>query len=439
MKFYDREKEIELLNTPAPESLKEGRFTMMVGRRRIGKTALLLEAFRGQKVLYLFVAKQSEAVLCAQFQQEAERALEDCGWHIAGTLTNFIDLFRELLMFGMKRNFTLIIDEFQNLESVNPSLFSEIQNYWDQYKGRTKVNLIACGSIYSMMIRIFGGMHEPLFGRATAKFTITPFSTRVIKQILKDYNPAYSAEDLLCLYLLTGGVPYYIGVLMDAKAWTKTRMLKYALSENSIFITDGRDLLLSEFGRNYGEYFSILQLIARGKTTQAEIDSVIGKNTGSYIANLETDYSLIKRNRPLFSKPQTRNSRWLISDNYLRFYFRYIEANQALIETRRFDTLYELVSQDYETYSGYILENYFRQKIAEEGSWTNLGGWWDRKGVNEIDIAAVDDLKKTAVIYEVKRQKKKIDLAALALKAEALKPELAPYKLKLQGLSMEDM
>ena len=363
MKFYNRIQELEILGRTWEQSKQSACFTVMVGRRRIGKTSLLLESVKGTKYLYLFVSRTSEPLLCEQFQKDAAQAL---GIQIFGTITRFRDLFEQLLIFGTKEHYTLIIDEFQEFANVNSSIFSEIQNLWDQYKGRAKINFIASGSIYSMMMKIFENRKEPLFGRLTSKITLQPFAVRVIKEILNDYNPKYTSEDLLCLYMLTGGVPKYIALLMEAGATKKNKMLDMVTSPDSPFIGEGKDLLVSEFGKEYGTYFSILQLIASGKNTQSEIDSVIGKNTGAYLANLEREYSLITKNRPMFSKPESRKNRWSLNDNYLRFWFRFIFPNQSLIEMGKYDMLREVIDRGYEQYSGLILEKYFRAKIAEE-------------------------------------------------------------------------
>ena len=407
----------------------------MVGRRRIGKTSLLLESVKGTKYLYLFVSRTSEPLLCEQFQKDAAQAL---GIQIFGTITRFRDLFEQLLIFGTKEHYTLIIDEFQEFANVNSSIFSEIQNLWDQYKGRAKINFIASGSIYSMMMKIFENRKEPLFGRLTSKITLQPFAVRVIKEILNDYNPKYTSEDLLCLYMLTGGVPKYIALLMEAEATKKNKMLDMVTSPDSPFIGEGKDLLVSEFGKEYGTYFSILQLIASGKNTQSEIDSVIGKNTGAYLANLEREYSLITKNRPMFSKPESRKNRWSLNDNYLRFWFRFIFPNQSLIEMGKYDMLREVIDRGYEQYSGLILEKYFRAKIAEEKRITDIGSYWDNKGENEIDVIAINDLDKTAIAAEVKRNSNKIDMDILQSKVHSVK-ELAKYEIELQGLSLENM
>ncbi|AEF83712.1 putative ATPase [Treponema primitia ZAS-2] len=436
MKFYDRKTELENLDLTRVRSMENSSFTVLIGRRRIGKTALLLRSVKNQKHLYLFVSRNTEPLLCAQFQKEAEAAL---GLRIFGAISRFRDLFEQLLLFAEKEHYTLIIDEFQELERVNPAIFSDIQNLWDRYKDSIKINFLVCGSIYSMMIRIFENSKEPLFGRLNSKITLRPFTISVIKKILGDYNPEYTQEDMLCLYMLTGGIPRYIGQLLDAGAVDTGKMLDAIIHPDSPFLNEGKELLISEFGKEYGTYFSILQLIARGMTTQSEVDSVIGKNTGAYLSILEKEYSLITKNRPLFSKPESRNARWKISDQYLRFWFRFIYPNQSLIETGRSLLLKKLILKDYETYSGPVLEDYFRNKIMENSAVSGMGAWWDKKGENEIDIVTLNDLDKTATVIEVKRNLKKISIPLLITKAEKIAEKLSGYKIEYKGLSLKDM
>lgn len=436
MKFYDRINELETLERIWEQSTETACFTVMVGRRRVGKTSLLLRSSEGKKMLYLFVSRNSEAVLCSQFQQQAYEAL---GLQIYGTINRFADLFEQLLIFAQKEHYTLIIDEFQDFDNVNRAIFSEIQNLWDRYKDKIKLNFIACGSIYSLMMKIFENNKEPLFGRLTSKIMIKPFSIKVVKSILKDYNPAYSTEDLLFLYALTGGVSHYIALLMNAKATTFKKMLDFVTRSDSPFLSEGKDLLVSEFGRDYSIYFSVLQLIASGKTKQSEIDSVIGKNTGAYLENLEKQYSLIVKTKPMFSKPESRNALWTIDDNFLRFWFRFIYPNQALIEMKKLDMLKRYITDNYEQYSGMLLEKYFRQKFAEEKAITSIGSYWDKNGENEIDLIALNDFDKTAIVAEIKRNSKKISTQALSVKVAAIQKQLTKYEVSLKTLSLNNM
>jgi len=288
-------------------------------------------------------------------------------------------------------------------------------------------------------MKIFENNKEPLFGRLTSKIVLKPFSINVIKEILKDYNPNYTAEDLLFLYALTGGVSHYIALLMNAKAVTFKKMLDFVTRPESPFLNEGKELLVSEFGRDYSTYFSILQLAAIGKTTQSEIDSIIGKNTGAYLSNLENQYSLMTKNKPMFSKPESRNAHWSIGDNFLRFWFRFIYPNQALIEMGKFDLLKLYISNNYDQYSGLMLEKYFRQKFAEEEVITAIGNYWDNNGKNEIDLIALNDFDKNAIIAEVKRNPKKINLQSLAMKTTAIQKQLEKYEISLKALSLNDM
>ena len=437
MKFYDREKEIEILRKNWEKSAKRSLFTVMIGRRRIGKTMLLLKTEQEQKMLYLYVSKDNERVLVEKFQKAADEVL---GLHIYGHLETFAQFFEQIMEYGKEHHFTIVFDEFQNFLKVNPAIPSHIQDIWDRYHESTTVNLVACGSIYSMMRKIFDNDDEPLYGRKDCEIRLKPFRISVIKEILYDYNPSYTSEDLLCLYMLTGGVAKYIALLMDAGATDKESMLKWVTGVESPFLSEGREIVLSEFGKDYANYLSILQIVAGGMTVQNQIDNIIGKNTGTYLKRLEEDYNYVSKLAPMFSKPGSRNLRWSVEDCFLRFWFRFILPNQALIERERNDLLLEIVERDYNDYTGLVLEQYFRQKISEEERVTLVGNYWDRKGMNEIDLIALNDIDKTALVAEVKRNPDRYDPKLLQEKYDTIRSNLGKYKnVQLKGLSMQDM
>lgn len=437
MKFYDRKKELEILEKNRKQSEKSSLMTTMIGRRRIGKTSLLLKSVEKEKYLYLYVSKDSEHVLCQKFQQRAESEL---GMHIYGQIHSFGSLFEELMAYGRENHYTLIIDEFQNFLSINKAIPSEIQDVWDRMRATTHVNLILCGSIYSMMKKIFENGDEPLYGRRDSAITLKPFTNAVIKEILADHNPHFTAEDLLCLYMLTGGVAKYVSLLMDAKAFTKDKMLKYVTAPDSPFLTEGTEMLISEFNRDYGTYFSIMQLIAAGKTTQNEIDGSIGKNSGAYLSNLCDEYSFIKKNVPIFSKRGVRNIRWSIDDCFLRFWFRFVYPYQYIIESAQFELLYKNLRDNYEQFTGITLEQYFQREMMETGMFTRIGNWWDRRGENEIDLIAVNEFEHKGIVAEIKRNPKKINPSRLVEKIATLpSASFAHYDLQLKSLSMDDM
>lgn len=436
MRFYNREEELEILAKNREQSANQSVMTTLIGRRRTGKTSLLLKSVEGTRHLYLYVSKDNEQMLCKKFQEQATATL---GIQIFGQTNSFGELFEQLMRYGIDNNYTLIIDEFQNFLSINKSIPSSIQDVWDRYKDRARVNLILCGSIYSMMKRIFENGDEPLYGRRDSNMRLLPFSISTLKQILADHNPNFVAEDLLCLYMLTGGVAKYVALLMDAKATTKDKMLRCALAPDSPFLSEGTELLVSEFGRDYGTYFSILQLIAGGMTTQSEIDSIIGKNTGAYLNNLHVDYTFISKNTPILSKPGARNIKWQIDDPFLRFWFRFVYPYQGLIESNRTELLVQYVSDNYAQYTGKTLERLFHERMWQSGQYTRIGNWWDKKGEQEIDMVALNEFDKTCVIAEIKRNPKKLSLSNLETKAATLSSEIKEYSIKYQLLSLEDI
>ena len=436
-KFYNREKEIALLLNIEKKSMEAAQMTFVVGRRRIGKTSMLVQTFREKRSLYFFVQKKNEALLCEEFKTEIQEKL---GVNIFGEFRAFKDVFGYLMDLSKTRNFTLIIDEFQEFRNINPSIYSEMQNIWDSDKDNSKLNLILCGSIYSLMKQIFENSKEPLFGRATARIQLKSFDINTIKEILRDYRPEYSEEDLLAFYLFTGGVAKYVELLADANAFTLESIVNEVFSYNSLFMDEGKNVLIEEFGKDYGNYFSILSLIALSKTSRPEIESVLNMNIGGYLDKLENEYGIITKIRPIFSKPAGKSVKYRLNDNFLNFWFRFIYKYSGAVETESYDYLKTIFNRDYSTYSGQILERYFREKIMREEDLSAIGSYWETGNRNEIDIVAINEYEKRAIIAEVKRQKEIISLDVLREKAKNLvDKELQGYKIEYRALSMGDM
>lgn len=439
MKFYNRTAEIaELQRIKEMAYSDHSKLTVLTGRRRIGKTSLILNALQEETIVYLFVSRKSEADLCKGFCGEIEKQLGT----FVPRMNSFIEVFRFLLEQGKNRKFTLVIDEFQEFININESIYSDIQNYWDQYRTATCVNFIVSGSIYSLMTKIFQDRKEPLFGRADAMIKLTSFTTSVLKEIMNDYKPDYTNDELLALYTYTGGVPKYVELLVDNKALTIPKMIKYLSQSDSPFIDEGRNLLIQEFGKKYGNYFSILDAISSGLNTQSQIETFMGeKSIGGQLNKLETVYEVIKKQRPVFAKEGSQTVRYEVSDHFLRFWFRYIERNRSLIELGNYEGLSKLISNDYPTYSGKTLEFYFKQKLQESFNYRAIGSWWEAKGEqNEIDIVAITLDNKKALVAEVKRQRKNFKPQLLESKIEAARNKvLSNYEIGSICLDIEDM
>ena len=213
MRFYNRENELEELKRIQTLSFSDhSRLTVVTGRRRIGKTSLIMKAVKDTPVVYLFVSRKSEASLCMEYIPLISQVL---GTYVPGEINTFRSLFRFLLELGKQKAFNLVIDEFQEFYNINASVYSDMQNLWDQYRTDSHINLIVSGSVYSLMQKIFRNSKEPLFGRADNIIKLSAFSIATLKEIMHDYHPDYQPDDLLALYAFTGGVPKYVELFCD--------------------------------------------------------------------------------------------------------------------------------------------------------------------------------------------------------------------------------
>jgi AAA+ ATPase superfamily predicted ATPase len=438
MKFYDRKEEIKLLERSLEHSRNESRMTVLMGRRRIGKTELSLRC-GDETILYFFVAKKTEALLCQDFVAEIK---EKTDTPILGNVTSFAEIFKFVLQLSAIRPLTLVIDEFQNFLKVNPSVFGDIQRDWDLNRNSSHLNLIISGSVFTLMKKIFEDYQEPLFDRANELIKLHPFSTQVLKEILSDFNPHYSNEDLLTLFSITGGIPWYVSLLLDNGNTSKAAMLKYLTNDNSPFINEGRNILIEEFGSDYITYFSILTCIASGMRTRAEIEGELNStNIGSYLTRLERYYNLVTKTLPINSKPSSKKVRYQLNDCFLILWFRFFYKFQSLVENRAMRSLATIIERDFDSAAGFMLERYFTRKFEEEGKYI-VGKWWDRKGHNEIDLIIIDPLDNEVWFYEVKVNPQKYNLQLLQEKVKFMleaNPAFKKMKSHLGCLSIEDM
>lgn len=440
MKFYNRTSELSELQRIQRLSFTDySRLTVVTGRRRIGKTSLIMKSVEGKPTVYLFVGRKNEATLCSEFLPIIAQSLDT---FVPREIQTFRSLFQYLMELATNRSFNLVIDEFQEFYSINESVYSDMQNIWDTYRKKTKMNLIVSGSVYSLMEKIFQHKKEPLFGRADNIMKLSAFDIATLKEIMSDYRPKYTNDDLLALYSFTGGIPKYVELFCDNNMLSVDEMISFMARENSPFTDEGKHLLIEEFGKNYATYFSILSSISGGINTQPEIEAALGdKSIGGQIKRLIDDYNIIVRQRPILAKEGSQTVRYEIQDNFIRFWFNYFDRYRSLIEIKNFVGLQSIIKSDYPRYSGPMLERYFKQQFAESFQYRVIGSWWEPKGSqHEIDIVALKLEKNQAVAVEVKRQRKNFKPELFATKVALLKNKLLPkYQIDTVCLTLEDM
>lgn len=450
-KFYDREREMGQLLDMQRQSFEDySRFVVLTGRRRVGKTSLVSRLMEETKDvspgLYFFVGRKTETVLVRTFCDEVRTKL---GEYVPEGIATFRGLMQLLLEIGKRRRFTLFIDEFQEFDNVNAGVFSDMQELWDRYKKDTHVCLVVSGSIFRMMEKIFKDEEQPLFGRDDCTIKLQPFSTATMREILSDYKADYTNEDLLALWTITGGVARYIEILMNNRCTNVKKMLHYVCgSGDSFFMDEGRSILIQEFGKQYGTYFSILDQIAHGDVSLGEIEASLGvKSLGGHLKVLEEKYGIIRKKRPVGAKEGSQTVRFEIQDNFFRFWFRYIHRYSSLIEIQNMPALEQIMMADYTTFSGIALERWFRQRMMESHRYKLIGGWWQGGGTNakgnsddfEIDIVA-ETVEGVVEAYEVKRNPQRYNPVRLREKVEVMQRRLyRGREVKMCGVSMEEM
>lgn len=232
-----------------------------------------------------------------------------------------------------------------------------------------------------------------------------------------------------------------LNISIPGKIYNFTKLFEFVMEQG---IRNKFNLVIDEFqefGKKYGNYFSIIGAIAEGRNTINEMEEKLGISLGGYLKRLEEDYNIVSKKRPILSKEGTQTVRYEISDPFLRFWFSYFEKYQSLLEIRNFSGLSSIIKRDYPTYSGIMLEEYFRQKMIESGEFLNIGSWWEAKGnANEKDIVGIYLFEKKALLAEVKRQRKNFKPELFQSKVEAIhKKVLFKYEIEGKCLTLEDM
>lgn len=438
LEFYGRSEELALLEKMWLAIELKARMAVITGRRRIGKTLLSMVYAKNKPHIYLFVAKKNEVLLCQEFMEQIKGKFD---FPVIGEMTTFRQILTLLLEIGKKQPFVLIIDEIQEFFTINPSIFSEMQELWDRYLFESKVQLILMGSVYSLMHKIFEDAKEPLFGRADRIIRLKPFLISELNKILKKSKKCTRENELNTLftyYLITGGVPKYIEQFLTEAVFEEQEIFDFVLSEHSPFLEEGKSVLIEEFGKDYGTYFSILELMATGKTSRGEIESILQKDIGGYLDRLENHYNIIAKFRPIIAKPRSRMVKYRITDLFLRFWFCFIFNHWSAVEAGNFSYLKQVLAHRLPSYKGPILEIFFKNLFAESHQFNLIGSYWEHDNSNEIDLVAVNDFEKKIVVAEIKHNKECIRLGALKQKSEKLLTSYPGYHAEFTALSLKD-
>ena len=384
--FINREKELKALEEIYK---KENSFVVIYGRRRIGKTELIKKFIRNKNFIYFFCEKGYKSNLLNLEQIIKEK------YGLEVKLDNYKTFFN-LIKKLEKRKIIIVFDEFQYL-AENEKVLNEFQYIIDEIIRNSNIHFIILSSSMSFMKKLLQ-YKSPLYGRRDLSIKLTYLS---FFDSLKFFElNSKNFEEIIKIFGITGGVPLYLKLFKEFEDIKKVVFSKYG------FLYQEIEFLLSSEFREYINYKLILEAIAKGKNTFNEISNFTGiqkTNLFIYLENL-MNVELIEKEIPITESYKTKRSRYVIKDNYVLFYFKFVEKYKDLIE---FDNLsfYHKFLEEYNSHLGLIFEKIAKEFVLKKlyNKFNKIGRWWWKD--KEIDLLALNEKNKSLFAFEIKWRK----------------------------------
>lgn len=321
--FFGREQERRViereLGRPRPSVV------IVRGRRRVGKSRLLVEATRAFPTIYYQATKIAGSMSLHLFRVEVSRVIGP--EPLLDSLSDWLGVLAFLEQVAAERmpGLTIVLDEFPYLCDTDPSLPSVLQKFCDGVRERgTALNVVLCGSKISFMEELLGEKN-PLHGRQTLDLDLGPLSFRDASR----FFPEWSREERLRAYGILGGIPYYLK-LCDPEFTLSENILDLVLSTGAPLGDEPNNLLQAEL-RDVTRYATILRSIAEGCTDSGGIIGRVRELKDSsalapYVQKL-AELRLIRIVRSLDATERERDRRYYLDDPFLAFWYRFYLPN----------------------------------------------------------------------------------------------------------------
>ena len=412
MNFLGREKEILVLEK---EYARDGGFVVIYGRRRIGKTTLIKQFIKSKTAFYFLATKEVESQSMKRFAGVIARTTGNSVLQKAA-FSDWLDLFQVVADYKPNEKKVLVIDEFPYLVKVNDSFPSILQNAWDEILKDSNVMLILCGSLISMMKKHALSYESPLYGRRTAQMRIAPLPFTTVYE-----NQKLSFEEAAEQYSITGGVPKYMEFFSDGQPLYE-QIKENVLSKNG-FLYEEPNFLLTDEVQVPTNYFSIIKVIADGNHKLGTIAGILGLETSALTPYLKTlsELGFIEKQVPVTEKnaEKTRKGLYFISDNFLRFWFRYVYPYKGELELDNMQISLDELDKDFkEKFVAFAYEDICKEIFARlcsdkaiDFTPSKIGSYRlnDKSGNTQIDVMAVDTVNKRLFAGECKYHNQPVD------------------------------
>lgn len=390
--FVGRERELEVLETAWASS--KGAFVPVYGRRRIGKSTLLLRFLEKKRGLY-HVGKVAPAEL--QIRELLQTAAEVLKQPLLAqlTVTTWKAAFEHLEQAWPKgERLVLVLDEFQWTVGASPELPSVLQELWDRkWRHSKQVMLVLCGSFVGFMEHEVLGKKSPLYGRRTAQIHLQSLSWHESSRL----HSGWSLEQQTEAYFICGGVPQYL-LAFDPRKSVRTNIETTLLDEFAPLYREPEFLLREEL-REVEKYHAVLYAVAAGETTQRRIAQATGLPERSLHYWLEQLVQLgyVGRRFPLTGAPKNRRQVcFVLEDPLLKFWFRFVFPHKsALTYSGPALTFAQHIKPELDAYFGTCFERLAKEMLPlvlhdeRVTASVEVGEYWDN-GV-QIDLVGVRD------------------------------------------------
>ncbi|MBU2618002.1 MAG: ATP-binding protein [Euryarchaeota archaeon] len=402
--FVNRANELEAINKIIESDMAE--FTIIYGRRRVGKTELLKQILDHDAIYFLGRLESPSDQLRRLSQLVAEKLKDE-------KVGKFpFRNWDEALHYFYEHPTIVIFDEFPYMVLTEPKLLSVLQDYWDNYLKKTKVKVFLCGSSIAMVEKQLFNYSSPLYGRRTKQLKIEPFKFKDIVEFFPDRK----IEELIEIFAVLGGTPAYL-LEFDGDIF---RTIENKLLRKEEFLYKDAEFVLRDELKEPRYYFSIIKSVALGNTSVGGImnDTGLGKDVVSKYLSVLCDLDIVVRKVPVTEDIKSRKGIYKIKDNFFNFYFRFVYPNLEYVEIGETGYLIQRVKEGFSKYLGSVFEDICIELLIEMNKkdglpfgFTKIGGWW-HKG-EEIDIVAINESTKEVLFAEAKYKSKKVGIKTL--------------------------
>ncbi len=411
--FVNRYKELKLLNDEYNSA--KFAFSILYGRRRVGKTTLLKEFIKDKPSIYFLVTLESLNIVLNRFKNIFAEFLNDTFLKDL-ELKDVKQLFEYISQKTFDKKIVVIIDEFQYLAKLDNSIPSQFQYIVDELLKNKNIHLVLCGSIISMMYEQTLSYNSSLYGRRTSSLKL-----EAIEFIyLEEFFPNRSKQELIELYSVLYGVPKYLEMFSDDGDIFKN-IEKNILDSNSYLYNEPQFILQNEVNEPI-TYFSILETIASGEHKIGNIASKLGKNVQnitSFISKL-IELDIIYKEVPITeSNPlKSKKGLYFIKDNFFRFWFTYVLPYKSQLEMGNRSCVLQKIKENFHGFISPIYENLAVKYLLNNYELLKCGRWWEKH--EEIDAIGIGE--DFMIVAECKYSNKRVGIDILEdLKVKAKK------------------